>query len=321
MIDYKSSKYEPKISDFCNRLSPVGRILELEGWHVWCCSPIYGEDGKVHVFFSRWPYETKHEGWLTHCEIAHAVADEPKGPYKVTGSVLKGRGGNYWDAATIHNPTIHKKDGKYYLFYLGNSDGTPDTQRIGLAVAESLYGPWKRVGDGPILDVSENKMAWDSYITTNPAFLEYSGGRCLLYYKAWDRYNDNLRKMGVAVSDNIEGPYTKYEGNPIIDYSEAGSQVEDAYIFMENGKFHMIMRDFGVFSNRSGLYCVSDDGFHWSQPMVGYHSSDEYFGGQIQRFERPQILMNDGKPEYLFLALAGGRAGTSSGAVLKINTP
>ena len=44
-----------KISDFCKRLLPVGRILESEGYYVWCCTPIYGEDGKVHVFYSRWP--------------------------------------------------------------------------------------------------------------------------------------------------------------------------------------------------------------------------------------------------------------------------
>jgi len=28
-----------QISDFCRRLRPVGRILELEGWFVWCNAP------------------------------------------------------------------------------------------------------------------------------------------------------------------------------------------------------------------------------------------------------------------------------------------
>ena len=36
-----------KVSAFCKRLQPVGRILEEEGWYVWCSSPIYGQEGKV----------------------------------------------------------------------------------------------------------------------------------------------------------------------------------------------------------------------------------------------------------------------------------
>ena len=42
---------------FADRLEPLNRILDLsdEGWAVWCCSPVYGPDGKVHVFFSRMP--------------------------------------------------------------------------------------------------------------------------------------------------------------------------------------------------------------------------------------------------------------------------
>ena len=74
----------------------------------------------------------------------------------------------------------------------------------------------------------------------------------------------------------------------------------------------------GVIDNRVGLYLNSYDGINWSQPQLGYESSEKYFGGKKERFERPQVLMIDGKPKYLFLALMGGRAGTSSGAVLKI---
>ncbi|NCB09670.1 MAG: hypothetical protein EOM73_16120, partial [Bacteroidia bacterium] len=41
---------EPEESDFSKKLKPVGRILEEEGYYVWCNSPIYAPDGKVHVF-------------------------------------------------------------------------------------------------------------------------------------------------------------------------------------------------------------------------------------------------------------------------------
>ncbi|MCC2685658.1 MAG: glycosyl hydrolase family 43 [Paenibacillaceae bacterium] len=305
-------------SRICNRLVPVGRILEEPGYHVWCCSPIDGEDGKVHVYFSRWPLETTHGGWLTHSEIAHAVADRPEGPYRVTGTVLQGRGGNHWDAITIHNPTVQKVGNRYAMFYIGNSDGTVDTQRIGLALSDSLDGPWERVGDGPILDVSPNRFDWDSYITVNPALLQHPNGQFWLYYKAWDRYNDNLRKMGLAVADRIEGPYLRHPSNPLVDFSPIGSQVEDAYVYIEDGRFHMIMRDMGVFSPRTGLYLHSEDGLVWSEPQLGYDRSDVYFGGTTERMERPQLLIRGGKAAYLFVALMGGSSGTSSGAVFRV---
>ena len=75
-------------SDFCRRLEPIGRILEDPGYNVWCCSPIYGPDGRVHVYYSRWPKEAGHPGWLCACEVAHAVADSPEGPYRTTGVAL-----------------------------------------------------------------------------------------------------------------------------------------------------------------------------------------------------------------------------------------
>jgi hypothetical protein len=74
-----------------------------------------------------------------------------------------------------------------------------------------------------------------------------------------------------------------------VDFStfSATAQVEDCYVFIENGQFHMIMRDMGVFSDRSGLYLHSEDGIHWSEPMLGYKTSDHYFEKVTYRFERP----------------------------------
>lgn len=325
----KNTKHKAKIdyveSDLYKSLKPGNRILECEGWNIWGCSPIWGDDGKVHVFFSRWPGD--HGQWLSHSEIAHAIADKPEGPYEIIGTVLSGRGSGHWDSHTIHNPTVQKVGDKFYMFYLGNNLDIAEkenishaaTQRVGLAVADDLNGEWKRISDKePILDISYSKKDWDSYLTTNPALLQHPNGEFWLYYKAWDRHNDNFRKMGLAISKNIEGPYEKIKQNPVVSFSNIKAQVEDAYVYMEKGKFYMVMRDMGVIHPHVGLLLESEDGINWSDPMLGYGNSEQYFGGEIERFERPQVLMVDGKPGYLFLALMGGAAGTSSAAVLKI---
>lgn len=329
-----TKKYEQdQVSVFSKRLKPLGRILESEDYYVWCCAPIFGEDGKVHVFYSRWHKQYKMGGWISKCEIAHAVADEPEGPYTYLETVLAPRP-NYFDATTCHNPHIQYVDGTYYLFYMGNSDGTVYTKRIGLAKSKSLYGPWER-SDTPILEVGESGQ-WDDCNTTNPAFVSHPNGKAWLYYKSWNK-NDyqaetgNIRanrKYGLAIADHIEGQYKRVEENPIIDFSKYGNnkQVEDAYVYIEDGKFKMLMRDMGYFDHEVGLQFESDNGIDWSEPQIAWFNADAYIDEpsapshlkRYGRFERPQILMKDGKPAYLFNTMQGGKYKTASGFVFKI---
>jgi hypothetical protein len=327
--------YPPEsISDFCKHLKPVNRILESEGYYVWCVAPIYDETGKVHVFYSRWPEQYKMGGWLRQCEIAHAVADRPEGPYTYVDTALPRRPG-YWDATTCHNPHVQYIDGMYYIFYMGNSDSTVFTKRIGMARSKSLYGPWERM-DKPLLDVAAEGR-WDDCCTTNPAFLRHPNGENWLYYKSWNEkdYRDQTgsiranRKYGLAVSSRIDGGYVRYSGNPVIDFSKYGDnrQVEDAYVYMEDNKYKMLMRDMGYFDHYAGLIFESEDGLNWSKPKIAWYGASKYFEeppapphlSRYGRFERPQLLMKNGKPDYMFNAMQGGKYMTASGFVFKVN--
>lgn len=328
------NKYSEKhISDFSKKLKPVGRILESEGYYVWCCAPIYGEDGRVHVFYSRWPKKYKMGGWIHKSEIAHAVADSPEGPYTYIETVLAPRPG-YFDATSCHNPHIRYVQGTYYLFYMGNSDGSVNSKVIGLAKSKSLYGPWVRM-DKPLLGAGA-EGAWDDCCTTNPAFVEHPDGKAWLYYKSWNKeaYQKEKgsirgnRKYGLAIADSISGNYSRYNGNPIIDFSKYGNnkQVEDAYIYIEDGRYKMLMRDMEYFDHEVGLIFESEDGIHWSEPKIAWFGADAYLDEppapshlkRYGRFERPQLLMKDGKPQYMFNAMQGGKYGTASGFVFKI---
>ena len=322
-----------KISDFSKQLKPIGRILETKGYYVWCCAPIFDNEGKVHIFYSRWPEEYGMGGWIHKSEIAHAVADSPEGPYTFVETVIAPRTG-YFDATSCHNPHIQYINDTYYLFYMGNSDGSVYTKRIGLAESKSLNGPWKR-SDEPILDAGE-EGEWDDCNTTNPAFIKNTDGKSWLYYKSWNKkeYQNQEgairanRKYGLAIADNISGPYTRYEKNPIVDFSIHGDnkQVEDAYVYLEDGKYKMLMRDMGYFDHEVGLIFTSDDGINWSEPKIAWFGADAYLTEpaapkhlkRYGRFERPQILMKDGKPAYLFNAMQGGKYETATGFVFQI---
>jgi hypothetical protein len=331
---YKSFQSGPVESDFSKKLKPIGRILEEEGFYVWCNSPIYGEDGKVHVFYSRWPAQYGMGGWIHQCEIAHAVAESAESEFKHEGVVLAPREG-FFDATTCHNPHIQFVDGLYCLFYMGNSNGKTNTKRIGLATSKSLNGPWKRI-DKPLLEAGETGV-WDDHCTTNPAFVKNPNGEYWLYYKSWNtkEYEEAAgqkirgnRKYGLAIANSVTGPYKKYKNNPVIDFSVLGNneQLEDAFVWYGNGKFSLIARDMGFFDHNKGLLFESDDGIKWSLPKVAYHAASNYFEqppapkhlSRYGRLERPQLLMKDGKPEYLFTTTPGGKYNTASGFVFKI---
>lgn len=315
----------PKDSWLTKCLAEKGKfILETKDSIVWGCAPIYDDEGKVHVYYSTWE---KEGNWLTNSKIAHAVADNPEGPYKKLGVILEGRPG-MWDANTIHNPTISRVDGKYVLLYIGNDTTrqenwrkrakSANTQRVGMAIADSPYGSWKRF-DKPIIDVSPDSLAWDGYCTVNPSFMKHPNGEYWIYYRAWDRRNDDRRKTGVAFSKNLEGPYIKYEGNPIIDFPERGGQTEDPYFFYYKNKFHCLIRDMGNYDWYSGLYLESDDGLHWGEYQRSHHKGDHYFPVcEKCRYERVQVLWKNGEPEYLFNAIMR-KDGLHSGAILQIN--
>ena len=100
--------YDDDESSFARHLKPVGRVLEMEGYYVWCNSPIESDDGKIHVFFSRWDAKKGMGGWIKGSEIAHAIADSPEGPYKYAETIFSPRAG-FFDATTCHNP-LNKKD-------------------------------------------------------------------------------------------------------------------------------------------------------------------------------------------------------------------
>ncbi len=308
---------QPVLSDLARRLEPVGRILELDGWYVWGTSAIDGPDGNVHLFSARWPAETGLGGWSTVSEIIHSVGESAEGPFEVMDVALWGRGGEVWDSAMVHNPTIHAFDGMYYLAHIGNRDGRPFTQSVGVAVSDSLDGPWQRQ-DQPLLTAGQNG-AWDWLMATNPALVRHPNGQFWLYYKAWD-FSDKKRKVGLAVADHVLGPYEKHPDNPLVDYCDQGKQIEDPYVYLQDGVFHMLLADDaeGVLRKHAGILVRSEDGIHWSEPELGYDTSDVYLGGKVERFERPQVLMRDGRPAYLYLAANGGRYGTSSAVCLRV---
>ncbi|MGJ8682075.1 glycoside hydrolase family protein [Paraglaciecola sp.] len=309
--------------DFQNMLQtvPDAAVFIDPDYFIWGASLVSGDDGKYHLFYSRWPKSLGHNAWLTHSEVAHAIASSPIGPFKHQGVALPARGAEYWDGLNTHNPTVHKFNGKYYLYYMGNTgDGKAmkgfnyshrNNQRIGVAVADNPSGPWKRF-DTPVIDVSPNDEAWDALMVSNPSILQKPDGEFLMVYKAVAKKRP-LPGGGpvvhlVATSSSPTGPFVKHP-EPVFTAKGEKFPAEDPFIWHQDDAYWAIVKDMrGVFTNqgKSLALFTSKDGFDWnkaeralvSKLQVNWQSGME----QLNHLERPQIWFKDGKPAVLFCA-------------------
>ncbi|QIA63523.1 glycosyl hydrolase family 43 [Vibrio astriarenae] len=368
---------------FALSLNYCGRILEVEGKHVWGTSGFVDEQGRVHVYFSNWSMDDARASWVISCKVNYAIAESLDSEFVDQGTVLEGAGGDCWDAWSIHNPCVHKVGDKYVMLYMGSNgnsfeltkrdlnqmilvcenEGTfnppnertsnmsedekhrvelawdsytkvVESKRIGMAIADKPSGPFVRIGDTPLIDTGL-PGEWDDLVTSNPAFCVAPNGQFYLYYKAWNKKSwqekHGNRKYGVAVSDTLEGPYIKSDANPIVDFEPMGEhcQLEDATVFYLNDQFHMVARDMGLQDHVRGIIMSSIDGITFNDPELAFHGVSQYSDETIVElkdmarsgnYERPQIIKDlDGAPVALICASTGGKYGTSSPVLFKID--
>lgn len=294
---------------------------------IWGGSLVKGEDNLYHMFYSIWPKAIGWE-WVNYSKIAHATSKSPFGPFTYKDDALPDRGVEFWDGSTTHNPTIHKFNGKYYLYYMGNRGDKKivskpgkqrinwlhrNNQRIGVAVADSPNGPWKRFNK-PVLDITENdSLAHDALMTSNPSVCQMADGKILMVYKAVGKKR-KLPNGGpvvhmVAIADSPTGPFKKYP-DPVFTFEGEAFPAEDPYIWYQEGKYRAIVKRIKHEGKKrvfSLVHYDSDDGISWNQAKH-FEISDKtvtWEDGTTTKFnhlERPQVFIENGEPIALLCA-------------------
>jgi hypothetical protein len=93
---------------------------------------------------------------------------------------------------------------------------------------------------------------------------------------------------------------------------------EDPCVWLEDGRYRMLVKDMGYFLDPAGCYLESDDGLNWSTPERGYYSTSHYWGEE-RKLDSPLFLMDHhGRPEYLFANRFSG--GLARGYVFKVRS-
>ncbi len=322
---------------FGDNLGPAKIAFRLENRIVWGASVIRGDDGRYYMFASVWPVDRG--SWVTDSIVVLASADRPDGPYRYEMDVLPPRGAAYWDGMMAHNPSIHRYGQTYYLFYTGTTYTRPrptgpispredavykeawDNKRIGVAIAEDPRGPWQRL-DRPVIE--PRPAHWDTVITSNAAPVVHDDGSVTLIYKSVpvphpgpetpDSDPPMWRQLtiGAARAATPLGPYHRVgDHDGLVHIEGEPRNTEDAYAWFDSGWYHMVVKTFDtsmVDEPNAGVYVVSRDAANWVYPAGGpkaYGLTVTWEDGTTstaQRLERPQVLLEEGHPAYLFLA-------------------
>jgi hypothetical protein len=320
--DAKAQPLVTKLSSIAAGMQWIGKAVDDPEYYVWCTSPILGDDGKTHLFCSRWPKKYNMGGWMSHSEVAHYVGDKPEGPFRFVNVALKGDPKATWNNS-IHNPAIFKMGKKFVLLYISFDRHKPlapgmggvmagNKMLTGMATADSLDGPWTLQGkDGMMFSPSQDPTHWsyETWAMDNPTMLE-AAGKFYIYFKSSKQQLKS--RYYYAVADKLDGPYA-LGPSPCTDNI---AYIEDATAFKWNGKFCLLTDDntgahTGV--NGGGILWQSDTptDFKLKDAQIGFLNTDDYcknidkskaraLYGKVFKFERPGILMIDGKPAYFY---------------------
>ncbi|MGY5766522.1 glycoside hydrolase family 43 protein [Brachybacterium sp. DNPG3] len=123
-----------------------------------------------------------------------------------------------WEIYTIEGPSIIREKGRYYLFYSAGEYWN-ESYGVGVAVADSVLGPWEKVADAPALSANDvaagpghgtpirtKDGVWYVYHAWQPGHVNGSPGR-----QVW---LSRVRFRGGRVT--IDGPTTDNPHRPVV---------------------------------------------------------------------------------------------------------
>ncbi|MEM7808663.1 MAG: glycosyl hydrolase [Planctomycetota bacterium] len=210
-------------------------------------SAVIFHDGKYHVWYSK--STGKSYGFGTgdtdnktfpwdYCDLWHATSEDGHHWVEQDIAVPRGEPGSY-DDRSVFTPEVLAHDGKFYLVHqvVKSPYLVRSMEHIAMAVADKPEGPWRKVAGsygGPILRTTEDgewegdvdnrfaikkKGGFDSHKVHDPCLMAYNG-KFYLYYKGEPMgeemfFGGRETKWGVAIADDIEGPYVRSEYNPV----------------------------------------------------------------------------------------------------------
>lgn len=193
-------------------------------------SDIIKVGNKYYVWYTRMDSPQTSGYWGT---IWYATSEDEGFSWKEQAMALGLGADGEFDNHSVFTPNILVNKGKYYMYYTGvkptpgnvnkefEANSTTDITAIGLAVANSPDGPFVRVKNNPVLEISTLASDFDSFRIDDASLFD-KGEKIALYYKgrsiSHGKLGPSKTQMSVAYANNPEGPFKKHK-SPLLDKS------------------------------------------------------------------------------------------------------
>jgi beta-xylosidase len=165
---------------------PVGKFRDTRDQALICqtdeggtidASPFRDDDGKLYLYFKNDGNCCGSPTYLYVQELA------PDGLSLVGERARLVRNDAVWEGSVVEAPTMWEHDGKYYLFFSGNSFAGLE-YAVGYATCASATGPCEDASENPILKTSLERPPVIG--PGHQAIVVDSAGQTWLVYHAWE---------------------------------------------------------------------------------------------------------------------------------------
>ncbi|MCY7945023.1 glycoside hydrolase family 43 protein [Bacillus atrophaeus] len=211
---------------------------------------------------------------------------------------------------SVHDPSVIQTDGTFYVFgsHLASAKSKNHMQWQQLTTSVTNKNPlipnvYEELKE--TFEWAQSDTLWAADVT------QLADGKYYMYYNAC-RGDSPRSAMGVAVADNIEGPYknksvflksgmegTSNDGTPY-DATKHPNVVDPHTFFDKSGKLWM------VYGSYSGGIFILEMNPKTGFPLPNQGYGKKLLGGNHSRIEGPYILYNpDTKYYYMYLSFGG----------------
>ena len=231
--------------------------VEDRTWSYWGGNAKLADDGKYHLYVARWREDAErgHMEWRKSL-VAHAVAQQPMGPYHVKDTVGPG-----------HNPEVFQlADGRYVIYVIG-----------GYYMADDVNGPWERLKFE--FDPRGRRIVAG---LSNLTFARREDGSLLMV----------CRGGGVWFSKTGISPYYQVTDQRV--YPPVEGAFEDPVVWRTDVQYHLIVNDWRgriayYLRSKDGVDWKIEPGTAYRPGIAVYEDGTKV---DWYKYERPKVLQD-----------------------------
>ncbi|MFY0601279.1 MAG: glycoside hydrolase family protein [Cyclobacteriaceae bacterium] len=237
----------------------------LKNWCYWDGGIVKDDEGKYHMYASRWSQAYHHGyGWNNDSKAIHAVSDDLWGPYKDLGLTWP-----QWNKGAGHNVIgLRMRDGRYAMVA---SEVVPGQ----VFVSDSPNGSFKLLGNFKI-DPNGYYPGWARYNELDDGAVKAGVvgnlANVMIILRPDGRYMMMARHCVTMISDDgILGPYKMMSDKAWLGVEGLPQfKMEDPTVWYSDGLYHIVVNHYGGEVDAT-YHLTSEDGIsNWKNRGFAY---------------------------------------------------